>query len=403
MEISVQYLEGGADARRISPEAARMRLHDALERVPFSRVLLGWDLDSRVIEVCAETCARHRCELYLWQPMLTGHDRFVADPDWRVVGLRGDPVVGPLGKAEFTFLCPNRKPVRDTTIQCMSEALETGYFDGVFLDRIRFPSPANDFAAQFGCFCDACRLAAREAALDLGAVQRALSRLIETVGGRHAVISEMLAASPAPEADEEVDLLRRMLAFREQSIALFVAKAAQLARRMNLKVGLDCFSPTLARMVGQDLALLDVEADWIKVMTYARAFAPASLPYELTGLANWLMDVQGETEQKALACLAEATGWALPDSGAVLSDGSLPASVLTHEIKRGRAAGLQHLLAGIELVEIPDLVRLTTEQVRADAQAVRAGGPDGVVFCWDLARMPSERVELAASIYRAAA
>lgn len=400
MDISVQYLEGDAEARNISPAAARTRLQDALERVPFSRVLLGWDLDSRVIEACAETCARHRSELYLWQPLLTGHDRFPGNPDSRVVSLSGGRVAGPLGKAEFTFLCPNRQAVQESVLQCLDEALASSYYHGVFLDRIRFPSPANDFAGKFACFCDACRIVAHEAGLDLGAVQQAVSRLVQTDDGRHAVVSEMLAAFPAPDVAEDISLLRHMLAFREQSISRFVTSAVKLVRGRKLQVGLDCFSPTLARMVGQDLARLADDADWIKVMTYARAFAPASLPYEVVGLAGWLT-AGGETEQAELEWLAKATGWALPGSCASIRTGTLPASVLTQEIERGRAVGLHRLLAGIELVEMPEVAHLTTEQIRADARAVRAGGPDGVVFCWDLWRMPAERVELAASLYEA--
>ncbi len=401
MDISVQYLEGGAEARSISPEAARTRLHDALERVPLSRVLLGWDLDPRVIEACAETCAQHRCGLFLWQPVLTWHDRFPDNPDWRVVGLSGGRVAGPLGKAEFTFLCPNRETIQESVLQCLDEALASGYYDGVFLDRIRFPSPADDFAGKFACFCDTCRIAAHELGLDLGAVQQAVSRLLEIAGGRHAVVSEMLAAFPAPDVAEDISLLRRMLAFRERSISHFVTVVVELVRGRNLQVGLDCFSPTLARMVGQNLARLAEDADWIKVMTYARAFAPASLPYELAGIAGWQTAAQGETEQAALECLAETTGWELPNSCAAIQSGALPACVLTHEIERGRAAGVHRLLAGIELVEMPDVAHLTAEQIRADARAVRAGRPDGVVLCWDLWRMPEERVELAASLYEA--
>ncbi len=399
MELSVQYLEGGTSASNISPQAARLRLRDALERVPFTRVLLGWDLDSRVVEACAEECARHHCELYLWQPLLTGHSSFVGHREWRVIALNGNPVPGLEDKAEFTFLCPNRPSVRDRVSQCLSDALATGYYHGVFLDRIRFPSPAAKLAAQFACFCGACREAAHDAALDLEAVRQAASRLLRSSDGRHAIIREMLSASGTRDAETDAHLLARMLEFRERSVTRFVAEIAHAARSKGLKVGLDCFSPALARMVGQDLGALSKSADWTKVMTYVRAFAPASLPYEIVGLANCLQSFAGESEQQALDCLAASASCSLPSSLAAIRSGGLPSSVLTREIERGRSAGVLSLLAGIELVEMPGVSHLTPSQIQEDASALFAGQPDGVVLCWDLWRMPLERVELAGSLY----
>src|SRR5512140_1362308 len=280
MDISVQYLEGGPYTRRISPQAARSFLHDMLERVPFTRVLLGWDVDLRAVDACAQECARHHCELYLWQPMLTSHGRFIGQPQWRVVGLGGETVAGLDEKLEFTFLCPNNAAVRDSALQCLSNALGSGFYRGVFLDRIRFPSPSAGLSSHFACFCEACRLSAREINLDLPALQQDVSPLLQSLDGRRLALSAMLSAGALEDAGPELDMLQRFLAFREQSVSRFVAEAAMLAHSRGFKVGLDCFSPALARMVGQDLAALAKNADWVKVMTYARAFAPASLPYE---------------------------------------------------------------------------------------------------------------------------
>ncbi len=395
MDISVQYLEGGY-AADVSPSEARRRLRQTFERMPLARVLLGWDLDMRVVEACADECSQHGCELYFWQPVLTGHGSFTGEPSWRVMALNGEPASALDGKAEFTFFCPNGAEARQRILEGLSETLAGGLYDGVFLDRIRFPSPSRDFAGQFGCFCEACRAAAREAGLDLSAAREDLLKLTRSREGRRTVAAAMFRESAS---GEEATSLRRMLEFRQRSVTRFVHEAAEAAHSAGLKVGLDCFSPTLTRMVGQDLASLGEYADWMKVMTYVRAFAPASLPYELVGLADWLMSTEGETEQAALGCLAQATGWSLPRSRDAIRQGGLPVSILTEELHRGRSANRAALLAGIELVDIPDLTQLTPSQIRADAQAVHAAAPDGVVLCWDLWRIPEERAGLAASLY----
>ncbi len=396
MHISAQYLEGGSGSP-IAAAEARSHLREAFERVPLRMVLLGWDQDQRVVEACAEECALHGCDLYLWQPLLTGHGAFAVEPDWRVVSLRGEPVPGVEGKPEFTFICPNQRDARESILKHLDAALAGGCYQGVFLDRIRLPSPARDFAGHFGCFCDACRDAASRAGLDLFALREATLRLLQTATGRRAAVSALLSAAPPENAT--TDLLRRMLQFRQQNITGFVRDIAQWSRSMQMKVGLDCFSPVLARMVGQDISALSECSDWIKVMSYARAFGPATLPYELTGLARWLMSSGDETEQSALEFIEQASGYPLPRSVQALRAGGLSVSIITDEIQRARTVTSRALLAGAELVEMPGVCELTPAQIRADADALHAGGPDGVVLCWDLLRIPLERLELAGSLY----
>ena len=395
MEIAVQYLEGGSHAARVSPAEARARLRAAFERVPFAMVLLGWDLDPRVVEACAEECALHQSDLYLWQPLLTGHGTHRPDPAWHVVALDNRPVAGHAHKPEFTFICPNRPGVRESVLQNLSAALAGGYYRGVFLDRIRFPSPAGDLAGRFGCFCDACYEASRQADLDLSVVREDLLRLVTTREGKKAAIRCMLSTSSGRDHS-----LQRMLAFRQRSVSALVRQVADMAMAQGLKVGLDCYSPTFAPIVGQDLAVLGDHCDWIKVMTYVRAYGPASLPFEILALANWLITSEGESESAALDFLAKATGWSLPTSREEVREGRLSASILTEELRRGRVRHAHHLFAGIELVEIPQVAQLNTDQIRQDSEAVLAGAPDGVVLSWDLAHMPLDRLDLANLLYR---
>ena len=403
MRISAQYLEGGTESAEVPPAEARSRLHDAFARVPLAMVLLGWDLDPRVVEACADECARHRCDLYLWQPVLTGHGQISVDARWRVIGPSGDPVPVLNGKPEFTFMCPNQPEAREVILRNTSEALAGGHYQGVFLDRIRFPSPAADFGRDFACFCDACRAAASEAGLDLMVAQEELVRLLREQQGRQAAVSSMLLPSAPSGTGAARPTLSQLLEFRQRSISGLVREIAEMLHARGLRVGLDCFSPTLARMVGQDLSALARSADWIKVMTYARAFAPASLSYEVIGLTNSLLAVDGESEERALDFLSRVTGWPLPRRCETIRSYGLPAAVLSVELQRGRISKPSQLLAGIELVEGPETERLGPEQMREDAEAVRAAAPDGVVFSWDLWRIRMERLELAGSLYGDAA
>ncbi len=398
MEILIQYLEGGSYAVYPSADDARARLRSAAERLPLRAVLLGWDLPPALVEACGEECARQGADLYLWIPLLCGHGLFLPDPDWRVIGLAGEPVVGHGGLPEFTFVCPNRPAARAAVLRELEAAIAAGPYQGVFLDRIRFPSPAENPARDLGCFCDDCRRAAKQEGVDLASIRSDLQERLATLQGRHEVTGTMLSTPRGLQLEAQLPALRDLLTFRQGSIAIFVKAAAEAARARVLRIGLDCYSPTLTAMVGQDLAALCDLADWTKVMTYARAYGPASLSFEILGMADGLI-AAGEPEATALSSLAAATGWPLPARREAVRRGGLPPAILTAELRRGREAGVKRLLAGIELVEVPEVCELHPDQILTDAEAVLAAAPDGVVFSWDLWHMPGERLSLAATRY----
>jgi hypothetical protein len=92
-------------------------------------------------------------------------------------------VVGTAGRRKarvnetFRFVCPNNPASRRKTIRRLRELLGRYSVAGVFLDKIRFPSPANGLDEVFSCFCDHCRRAAKAVDLDLDAVIKVLEDL----------------------------------------------------------------------------------------------------------------------------------------------------------------------------------------------------------------------------------
>jgi len=399
MDISVQYLEGGSHPVPPSPAEARARLRAAFEILPLGAVLLGWDLAPGIVEACAEECQNRGASLYLWHPLLSGRRDSHPDTGWRVVGLNGEPVAGYAGMAEFTFVCPNQASACEAALARLDAALATGWYQGVFLDRIRFPSPSADPERDLGCFCSACRVTAAEGGIDLPALQAQLKASLTTPAGRSSLARGLLVECVQPEGEMARGALDQLLAFRRKSITRLVVSAATVARARGVRLGLDCYSPTLTRMVGQDLAALAAVSDWIKIMTYTRAFGPAGIPFEILGLSDWLMTPGAATEPDALGLLGEATGWPLPATLEEIRRGGLPSRVITSEISRGRASCAAALRAGIELVGVPGVCRTDLAAVSRDAQAVQLASPDGIVLSWDLWLMSTRNLEAAAALY----
>jgi hypothetical protein len=269
-----------------------------------------------------------------------------------------------------------------------------GHYQGVFLDRIRYPSPAADPARLLACFCDDCHRAAAAEGLDLEAARRASAAVAADPASAVLLVQALLGSSVSEVPDPEVGLLAAFLDFRARSVTRMVAAAADLIQAEGLVVGLDCFSPALTPMVGQDLAQLRAHCQWVKIMTYGHTLGPAGLPFELLGLVGWLVDSRSMGESEALGCVSHALGLPLPSSCSRLRVDGVPPEALAAEVRRARAAGVGILLPGIELVEIEGVTRLTQAGIAADLQALSAAGADGLVLSWDLWHIPPERLEL---------
>ncbi len=397
--LAIQYLEDAPYLAAIPPARARDRLHAAFEQLPITHVFLGWNVPQRMFNACREEVTRAGARLFRWHPLLTGDATFTPRPEWATIGPQGEPVPGFQGMPEFTFVCPNRPAVQEAVLDHLDQVLARGDYDGLFLDRIRYPSPADHPARWLACFCDDCHRAASDMGLDLEAVCRAIRRLWATEAGTRSFVQALLGSSDVPPSDPALTLLNAFLDFREHAVAGLVRRAADRVRAQGLAVALDCFSPALTRMVGQHLGMLDACGDWTKVMTYAHTLGPAGLPFELDRLAGWLIESQRVGEQQALGWLSRASGLSLPGNRAKLRARGLAPADLAVEVQRGRAAGIRNLLAGIELVEVEGIAQLDQEQIEADLRAFRAAGADGLVLSWDLWHMPRERLGLVGAVW----
>ena len=374
--IAVQYLEYAPPGA--TPAKVRERLRQAFELLPISIVILGWDLPPRLEETVAEETARHKAALYRWHPLLASDAGFALPVEWQTINLRGKPVGGFKGLPEFTFICPNRTDVQEWIAERIEVAAQRGTYQGLFFDRMRFPSPAEDPERHLGCFCKYCQRIASDSGLDLEAVRRQIETYLTDADRAEIFIRTLFTQT-------DNSLLESFFAFRFNSITHIIEYAAKLGRTHGLNIGLDCFSPTLTRMVGQDLSALNKTCDWIKLMTYPRVFGPAGLPFEFHALSNWLSTRYHLDETAADKIMREATGLSFSKDG-------LESESIAHEIHRGRNAGITNLLAGIALVEVEGVHVPTVEQIRSDLAACKDA--DGLAISWDLWHVKPEYLNL---------
>jgi hypothetical protein len=317
-----------------------------------------------------------------------------------VVNWRGEPSrgwggwAGNGGEVEetFRFVCPNNPAVRAKAVGRLGELLARYDFAGVFLDKIRFPSPANGADEMLSCFCGHCRDAAKAVDLDLdavimiladGAIDPCVSRPEATGDEAPSWLEALVAGSP---------ILSRFLRFRAGSVAALVAELAEQARGMGRKVSLDLFSPCLARLVGQDYLRLRQHCDWAKPMTYRLALGPAGLRLEIPALVDGVARRFGVDEARIVDWCSRH---AALDRNMLLEtrESAVPISFIQAEIAAAvRILAPAPVYFGLELVRQPGVIDVDPAHVADMVKAGSAANAAGLVISWDLMHAPIDCV-----------
>lgn len=389
--------------------------HSPLESLPVARVLKTVEQVSAVVKIdILVVGARESPEIFqslsgpgrpvdqvfLWYNLLSDIDG-MEDSDL-VVNWRGERSTGWGGWNEkesevaesFRFVCPNNPAARTKTLRRLHYLLSSYPFTGVFLDKIRFPSPANGLDEVLSCFCEHCSASAKVTGLDLDAV----ARLFEDRAFAVDLILTDNAADWLSRLTDGSPLVSRFLRFRMDSITGLVAEAHGLASGLSRRVSFDLFSPGLAPLVGQDYRALARFADWIKPMTYRIAEGPAGLRLEIPALAEGISRMFGLGESKI-------SGWAarhIPGFDINTLEETrrqaVPVSVISAEIEAAvQLADPVPVYFGLELVRHAGVVDITPQLVRDMIQAGRTAGPAGTFISWDLMHAPMDSIRALAA------
>lgn len=379
----------------LSPRRVAGYLAEITKEVPLDVLVVGWRERPELFRLLTSRESRFASEVFLWYPLLSDYPGF--DSSHLVVNSkfarsRGWGGYEGTGIAEtFKQACPNNPQAVSTSLARLEECMTAYPFDGVFLDKIRFPSPANGLQDVFSCFCPFCAQKAAERGLDLDEVRVVL----ESRGAGKTALSPVKIPRGARWLDEIVagePLLQRFIQFRADSISALVAAVSQRMRTMGKKVSLDVFSPILAPLIGQDFSALARHADWIKPMIYRFGRGPSSLRAELPALVRELGAYLGYSEGAAMSWAADqAEGF---DGKTVDEIEEIaPLSLIRAETSRALSLFVgAPLYLGLETVSIPGLMDVSPRHVEEILAMGAEVGVQGFVLSWDLLHTPIENV-----------
>lgn len=381
----------------------KKKLAIAKESLGLDALLVWADINKRNLDLISEICANFRIKTYLWYPILADIPGFKIEQEQAVEtfdGLHGYGKNGcwdKLGKGEenFLFLCPNdEENIRQIFNQYQNKIIESD-FDGVFLDRIRFPSPSNGFEALFSCFCKSCQ---NKFYSNYGEDLEGYRNQIKTIFERFKTIDINYLQTCQSFSDIIIrEDLEKLFDFRSQSIFRVVKMFSDKARQMGKLVGIDLFAPSLASLVSQNYQLLAKTCDWIKPMIYCHTSSPAGLPLELYCLLRAILDVNPALDEGQLIReVSRLIGVDLPTQLNDLLKNGISERIICGEMQKIRKLNLSEkvdIFVGLEAVQILGLCNINRKILKKYLESVVKAEIKGIIFSWDLLKIPDENLK----------
>ena len=386
----------------LNPQTLRRRLDEARQVLPIAGLITGSYENSAVFNELTLHKREDDPETYLWYNLLSDYPG--QDESESVITDRGGSCKKWFGWGEdaqdevtesFMFSCPNHPAAREKALGGLSALLDRYPFDGVFLDKFRFPSPASGLDLTFSCFCPHCYKKAAGAGLDLDEVKKEL----RDWDPHQFTVSERTDTwLPALLSGKEI--LKKFLRFRIDSVLDIVKEVRKITDAHGVKLGFDLFSPAFAAVVGYDYEELKKYADWVKPMTYQYAFGPAGLRLETISLIEGIEKEFGVSEGRLFTASRDAVPWFTAEKYHELKETAVPMEWIESEM----AASMKLMEGtpvyfGLECVSFPGVIDVKPDQAAALLAAALKNGADGTVLSWDLMHMPLENLIAMRNVY----
>lgn len=386
----------------------KKKLAIAKEALNLDALMIWSDINKKDLDLVRRICRDFKIKTYLWYPILADIPDFKIEQEQSVEtfgGLRGYGKNGcwdKLGEGEedFLFLCSSdEEHIRRIFDQYQNKIKENG-FDGVFLDRIRFPSPSNGFELLFSCFCKSCL---NKFYNNYGEDLKGYRNQAKTVFKNFKTIDVNYLQTCQSLSDVIIrDSLKKFYDFRKQNIYQVLKMFADKAKQMGKLVGVDLFAPSLAPLVSQDYQLLAKTCDWIKPMIYCHTSSPAGLPLELYCFIRAILDINPALDEGQLIReISRIIGVDLPTQINELLKIGISEHIICSEMQKIKEFNLPEeidIYIGIEAVQIPEVCNIDRSILKKYLKSVIKADSKGIILSWNLLKIPDENLKLAGDI-----
>lgn len=363
-----------------------------LEALPppqyIDELIVGWSEETELYQWLRSYTQRHGIRLWIWFPVFAEHAEGKGlCPQINIATGLPFEVTCFDGDEQFGFFCPTDEQLTETLLSRFDITYGAIRPDGVFLDRIRYPSMAqNGLESLFGCHCQECTHWYEENGLPADVLadcyQRIKSRAMDMSCLNPLGIAGYRRGNYS-FSDPELSLL---LSLKSQRITRTLSRLIAGFRKRGLKIGLDLFPPFLAPFVGQDYCALSSMADLVKPMLYRLTDTPAGMGFELRKMAEALSDGRTEVAGARLSHLRQLISMKEGDDEFYRQE--LEAVKDCREATGGRG----RFLPGLEIHTAAGRPTFQAQEVRHTVQLVKDAGFESRVACWDILSAGKEYV-----------
>ena len=360
------------------------------------RILAIWpSKNTALLRNVVNECKRSGLEVYLWYPLLCDVPVDFDIEPFKVVGVavefdEGESAILQEQKKsgeEFDFLCPNKVIEQEEFYTTFESFLETAHFDGVFFDRIRYPSPANGLTQMLSCTCEKCREISKETVKHF---EQGVLSLVERLR-RSSDVKTTVAVLQCFYSEH-----KDHIEFRERSIVKLLSKYVNSAKSRGLKVGVDLFTPSLSFLVSQNYQMIVEIVDWIKPMIYCKTFGPAGIPMEIASLIKIFQRLNPSTEDcLAFEVLKNVFDLKIPSKLDILLSKGVPITNFRKELKTIQEefpALKSRVYPGFEAVFWPSIASISKSMVKEYLKIIYEGKFPGFFASWDINKIPLENL-----------
>lgn len=277
----LQIFTGGFNEKHVKCSDIKRKLEPLLGRLNIEAVIIGWQIAPKLYQSVNSFTAEYNIPIYLWLPVFSEiGDIAESEPVELYSGERSTSANLNDGEG-FDFLCPTSYKNIHNVEYVYNKYFSEVDFDGVFLDRIRYPSFSNGYENIYSCFCPRCTKLMERAGLP---VEWYKTRITQSkMNNEHPFLSEYNGGLKNEFTDER---WRQFFDFKHTNIANSIKILVEYFKDLNKKIGLDVFAPIIADFTGQDILRLSETADFIKPMMYYKTIAPAGINYERAILSS---------------------------------------------------------------------------------------------------------------------
>ena len=356
--------------------------------------MMIWSKNPNYLKDLCSICQKLNIKAYLWYGMLADTPINFDANRYEVFGFLEDTSDTILnaqkkGGEDFSFYCPNKVKEENEFINTFKEVLDLAPFDGVFFDRIRFPSPANGLRNIFTCFCEKCRKNSK------GLTDEAKGKIGSFISNIKEAQNKKMFFKLLTEFINNID---HWYSFRKKSVALFLDKFIEEAKQRNLDIGIDLFTPSLSKVVSQDYLALSKKANWIKPMIYCKTMGPAGLPMEILSITTILKKKNKYLkEEEILEILQDIFNIILPKSLKEIRTNGLELKNYEIELDKITQMNLSddlNVYPGFEAVNLPPICSINENILRNYIKLSLEREHKGFILSWDIKSIPERNLSV---------